>query len=243
MTADKDATTHELAEGGEPGTQPAGLIGRAELERAYEVAEKIRELTIRTELLYIFTVGEMVLTHFFDGDAEAMRARGRKQESIRRVVEHLESWGVMSLATLNRCLNGYLLLRELGEFREWRFVGRGHVYALLPLRDRDPDEIRDLIERCEAEEWTVRRLREHVAELRSVATARSAATADPGVEFKRQLNTVWTQTIDLKQRRDVSRALPYLDEDDRYELMSKVMDLRDYLDGLMPLLSPKSIGE
>jgi hypothetical protein len=126
------------------------------------VVVELREIQRRSGIERTLSVGELILGHFFGGDASLWRDRRKnKANSIRRLAERADC--PFCKSALNEAVAVYVASLTLPFVRTFGHIGGSHVAAVLHLSERERE---DLLRRAEAEHMRVREFRRLVASLR-----------------------------------------------------------------------------
>lgn len=106
-------------------------------------------------------IGELILTRFYDGSVPAWRERKRnKLNSIRRLAARSDC--PFSKSALNDAVAIFVMVAQIPSVRGLQHVGASHIVGVLALNTVQADEI---LAQAEAERWSVRALKQHVAAL------------------------------------------------------------------------------
>lgn len=119
---------------------------------------QIRHIARVSSLQLALDIGEVVFETVFEGDVAALRSRGPKHASFRRLALHPEL--PMSASNLWRAVAIYELSRRLPDLRRTTHLGVCHVRAVLGL---PPREQKQLLARAESERWEVSQLEARAA--------------------------------------------------------------------------------
>jgi hypothetical protein len=126
------------------------LADDAVLER---VVGALRGLARTASVELAFQVGELVVMSLYGGNIAALRERGRKEASFRRLAAHPDL--PFSAATLWRSVAVYELLCKMPGLRHAKKLGLSHLHAVLSL----PSPVQEhLLVEAEREGWTAERL-------------------------------------------------------------------------------------
>lgn len=140
----------------------------------------IRHIARASALELALDVGEVVFHHIFRGDAAAVRKRGPKDASFRRLALHPEL--PLSAANLWRAVAIYELSLRIPGVTRSKHLGISHVRTLLGL----PEDVQHrLVTQAEAETWSVARLEKEAAARRSGRGGRHRKS-----ELERTLDTL-----------------------------------------------------
>jgi len=121
------------------------------------VVAQIRRLTRLASLEFALRVGAVIIHYFYQGDTHAWRLRGPKTSSFRRLAEH--PLLPLSAGALYRCVALYELCDRLDAPSRWEKLGASHLRVVLGL----PGAVQErLLATANAQEWTVKKLHEHV---------------------------------------------------------------------------------
>lgn len=119
-----------------------------------QVAQAIRDLHRSSSLEFAHRVGSVVLEKLYGGDFELLRDRGPKDASLRKLAGHPDL--PLSASGLYQAIAVFEILERLGGVYACKHLCRSHVRAVLAL----PEEAQErLLERAEAQQWTVDRLK------------------------------------------------------------------------------------
>jgi len=128
------------------------------VERA--VAE-IRHLSRLAAVELTLNIGEIVFHRIYEADSEALRMRGPKDVSFRRLANHPEL--PVSAASLWRSVAIYEMSQRIPGVARLPHLGVSHLRAVIGI---DPNEQRKLLQAASTNAWSVARLSQHVAEQR-----------------------------------------------------------------------------
>lgn len=131
------------------------VIPDADVDR---VVKDLRDIVRGATVLYAASVGKLVCERVFKGDVTAMRKKGPKDHSYRKLAMHPDL--PMSAVTLWRMVEVSQLLRRHPGLVKMNELTLSHLRAVLGL----PDETQDrLLEAAVKEHWTAAHLAERAA--------------------------------------------------------------------------------
>ena len=141
----------------------------------YDLDARVNHTVLRLNALckkatfdFTIAVGRIIVNDFYGGDTLALRSRGPKAFSFRKLASHPDL--PMSPASLYRSVAIYSLCERLGVL-QWKHVSTSHLRLVLPL---PPEEQARLLECTEAQAWSVQRLRQEI-----VSPTRNSDAATP----------------------------------------------------------------
>jgi hypothetical protein len=138
------------------------------------VLAELRGIAQLTGLDRTLAIGELILTRFYDGSVPAWRERKRnKSNSIRRLAARADC--PFSKSALNDAVAIFVMVEHLPSVRTLRHVGASHLASVLVLSAAQADAT---LAQAEAERWSVRRLKQHVAKLQELSQPESRAARE-----------------------------------------------------------------
>lgn len=159
-------------------------------------------------------VGRMVVEGIYGGDIEAVRKRGPKDASFRKLAAHPRL--PISPVTLWRSVAIYELVQRLPGFATPKHIGVAHIRAVLGL----PPALQEkLLRAAEVERWTKERIEEYAAKHRDRAEVRPGRRPTlPVLRCLRQLDRLASKempslkqmdgaTLDNARRQSVQESL------------------------------------
>ncbi len=162
-------------------------------------------------------IGSLIVDRFYAGDLKALRARGAKDASFRKLACHPQL--EMSASSLQRCVAVYELCARLG-VSTWKHLGVSHLRAVMALPD--PAQ-KQLLLAAEEGGWTVQQLQDQVQAQRNQAENRGRPPLPPLVKtlnkLTRQLEGAAVDASDLD-------ALSKLDPDEALHLYQAAAEVR-----------------
>lgn len=111
-------------------------------------ASRIAAVRRRHSIAAACEVGAIVVDEIYRGDLVALRSRGAKDESLRRLAAHPRL--DVSAATLWRAVGVFLLCERMPGLREPKHLALGHFYAVLGLGEERQER---LLRAAEIERW------------------------------------------------------------------------------------------
>ena len=123
-------------------------------KRLERTASALHRLNNRDGMAHALAVGRTVIAELYDGDLTRWRARSRKNTSLRRLAGRPDVH--LSATELWRCLDAAETTANAG-VSKWKHVTRAHLRASRCVAQAD--RVRLLLA-CDAEGWTVDRLRQ-----------------------------------------------------------------------------------
>jgi hypothetical protein len=125
-------------------------------DRLDHVAAALNRITSRSALARAIAVGRTVVEHLYGGDLALWRARGRRPTSLRRLAARADV--DLSVLTLHRYVEAYALTAAAG-VSSWKHLPLAHIRQLSSAQQSGRVA---LARQCEAERWSVDRLRSEV---------------------------------------------------------------------------------
>lgn len=121
------------------------------------VVAQIRRLVRDASLEFALRVGAIIIHHFYDGESDVWRSRGRKTSSFRKLARHPQL--LLSAGAPYRCVALYELCDRLDATSRWGQLGASHLRLVLGL----PQVLQEqLLTNANNERWTVKKLQEEV---------------------------------------------------------------------------------
>jgi hypothetical protein len=192
-----------------------------------ELVQELSQLTRAKTLEVTLKIGELVTHRIFHGDLSALRARGRRDHSIRKLAAHPKL--PFSPSALWRAIGIYELLHRFPQFRSSAHLGVTHYRAVLGLPVAVQSE---LLAAAHEQRWTG----EH---LQSLATCKRQPFRTSG---RRAISGVEKPLRHLKRflseadRVCFTQAATTLTEDCLEETARQLQDVRQQLGELEQLL-------
>ena len=141
-----------------------------------EVVHALCTMNRARTLGLMLDVGALVVERLFGGDFDALRSRGRKDRSLRKLASHPKL--PFSAATLWRAIAIYELVRRFPGLVEARCLGVSHLRAVLGL----PPPVQErLLRAAESEKWSIDRLEQMAAEYSRDNRGRGGRPRVPGI--------------------------------------------------------------
>jgi len=126
-----------------------------------EVVATLSNLTRSSHLELALKVGEIVVTRLYGGDLQALRHRGRKEASFRKLAAHRRL--PFSPSTLWRDVAIYELVQRMPGLAKTKHLGVAHLRAVVGL----PQSVQErLLKAAETERWSKGRLEDRAAKHR-----------------------------------------------------------------------------
>jgi len=149
-----------------------------------QVASTLANLTRGASLELALKVGEIVVHQIYGGDLDALRARGPKDGSFRKLSAHPRL--PFSAVTLWRSVAIYELVQRFPGFAKAKHLGVAHLRATLGLPGRVQER---LLRAAEVEGWTKDRLEQRAATYRQRGDQRRGRRPmPPALRCLRQLD-------------------------------------------------------
>lgn len=190
------------------------------------VVAHIKRLARRAGLEFALSVGSVIIHHFYDGDANAWRARGPKSASFRRLARHPEL--PLSPGSLYRCVALFELCDRLNAPSRWDHLGASHLRVVLGLPNGTQER---LLAMANAQRWSVRALHTEALRAKSGRVNRGGRRAEPPMA-----KTLLSVKRSLQDSCSVIAQIAELSDDDIKQSMRLVDEARSCLDGLFATL-------
>jgi hypothetical protein len=206
------------------------LADDAVLER---VVGALRGLARTASVELAFQVGELVVMSLYGGNIAALRERGRKEASFRRLAAHPDL--PFSAATLWRSVAVYELLCKMPGLRHAKKLGLSHLHAVLSLPS--PVQERLLVE-AERESWTAERLARAADAARRKEASKGGRPRTPAAvrslqEFQRRFEEAAEEHADLGFLRNLTGV-------ERGELRAVAVRMRDWCEQVVEEVERRS---
>jgi hypothetical protein len=164
------------------------------------VVAELQDIERRSGIDRTLAIGEVVLNQFFDGKPEIWRDRRRnKNNSIRRLADRKDC--PFCRSALNEAVAVYVAVLEFPCVRTFGHICASHVASVLTLPD---PERREMLERAQRNQWSVRELRQKVLQARGDATIRELPAAGAKT---RPISALRALTKQLRDATDEVRRL------------------------------------
>ncbi len=151
-------------EKGAVGTHVSPNISRlgAAPELLQRISGRLREIERSSGIDKTLSVGELILTEFFNGDPIQWRDRSRnKNNSIRRLAERVDC--PFGRSALNDAVAIYVATLAMPDVRTFGHICSSHISSVLLLA---APERAEMLQRAETEHWSVRELKAAVTKAR-----------------------------------------------------------------------------
>lgn len=166
-----------------------------------EVVQGLCQISRAATMEFALKVGELVFQKIYGGDIEALRRRGPKDQSFRRLASHPSL--PFSAATLWRSVAIFDLVQRFPGVVQMRHLGVAHVRAILGL----PGDVQERILReAESERWTKERIEERAALHRQRSARRGRPPVPPLLKVLARIDRVATQCSVPEEALAVRRA-------------------------------------
>jgi hypothetical protein len=192
-----------------------------ERELLDDVVRELREIERQTGIEKTLSIGSLVLSRFFGGNAELWRDRRRnKNNSIRRLAERDDC--PFRKSALNDAVAIYVAVEKLPCVRLLGHIGATHVAAVLGLK---PEEQEQLLREADEQRWSVRELKQRVVAQRRSEGEKRGRPAVTGLEHALRLLCRAVRNLGPAVAQ-VSRSTP---ESDVARATATVKDVRSLL--------------
>jgi hypothetical protein len=178
------------------------------------VVAQIKRLTRAASLEFALRVGAVIIHHFYDGNADNWRSRGRKTASFRRLAQHPEL--PLSPNALYRCVALFELCERLNAVSRWEHLSVSHLRLVLGLPRPKQEK---LLSVANTERWTVKVLEREVLRERCGTRTRGGRRVEAPITkglraFHRCLSD-WEEVVggsDRLSSREVDQTLGMIEQ-------------------------------
>jgi hypothetical protein len=123
------------------------------------LVQDIKRLHHAAGVRFAILLGQLIIERIFAGDLARWQERGRKDISFRRLARHAEL--PFGASTLSRAVGIYMLSKRRKDLLAFEHIGSSHLHEVAGLHWQTQDR---LLDRAEAEKWSVRRLRREIVQ-------------------------------------------------------------------------------